>query len=554
MELIRGAFKRRWKYLAGGSFFMMGHQTGEALVPVAIGFFIDRAVGSGNYEELIPGVAILVVVFAGLSNSWRFGAGLLQRAAKGTEHDLRVRIVRRVLDPSAADTKRLPGELLSLATVDAERVGRISNVVATASGAFAALAVTTIVLLRISIPLGLLVLFGTIPLIALIQVLGRRLEAHSGSEQAGAARASGIANDLVSGLRVLKGIGAEDAAVERYRLASRASLQATVRAARTQATYQGLNMALTGSFLALVAYVGGRLAAEGEISIGDLIAALGLSQFLIGPMQRLTNVGAMFARGRASAARIASLLGASDDASVAGRTAEPARGGRVTFDNVSIGTLRSVSFEVGPGEMVGIAAADPADALHLLDLLDGTSQPEEGQVLLDGRPLDAFGAEVHRLAVLVVPHDSYLFAETLIENVRAPAPGPDVVWAIEASAADEVASNLPQGVDTLLSEGGRSLSGGQRQRVALARALAAAAPVLVLHDPTTAVDSVTEARIAAGIRAARPAQTTILLTTSPVLLAVTDRVIFLDDGVLQSDASHGDMMDSRADYRELVVS
>ena len=95
-----------------------------------------------------------------------------------------------------------------------------------ACGAFAALAVTTVVLLRISIPLGLLVLIGSIPLIALIQFLGRTLESHSGHEQAGAARAAGVANDLVSGLRVLKGIGAEDAAIERYRLASRDSLKA----------------------------------------------------------------------------------------------------------------------------------------------------------------------------------------------------------------------------------------------------------------------------------------------------------------------------------------
>ena len=213
--MIIGLLRSRWRSMAAGSAFMMGHQTGESLVPVAIGFFIDRAVRSGDYSDLLPGVVVLILVFAGLSNSWRFGAKFLQRAAKGAEHDLRVAVVRRVLDPAGpAGDNRLPGELLNIAAVDAERVGRIANVTATASGAFAALAVTSFVLLRISIPLGLLVIGGMVPLIALIQFLARTLERHSGAEQAEAARAAGIANDLVFGLRVLKGIGAEDAAVD----------------------------------------------------------------------------------------------------------------------------------------------------------------------------------------------------------------------------------------------------------------------------------------------------------------------------------------------------
>lgn len=554
-RVIWRALAARAPQVIGGSLLMMGHQTGESLVPVMIGLVIDTAVTGGDFDKLVPGIAGLALVFAFLSNSWRFGARLLQRAAKGAEHDLRVALTRKILDPAGgADAARLSGELLNIATADAERVGRLAQVTATAAGAFAALAVTTIVLLRISIPLGLLVLFGTIPLIALIQFLGRTLERHSRFEQAGAARAAGIANDLVAGLRVLKGIGAEEAAVQRYRKASRESLQATVRAANTQAIYQGINLALTGSFLALVALVGGRLAADGKISIGDLIAALGLTQFLIGPMYRLTNVGANLARGRASAARIADVLAAPAVIEHGGALLKAPVQGSLAFDSVSYASLAELNFAIEAGEFVGIVASEPGDALALLDCLSGAGRPTSGRISVDGVPIVSISPEELHAAVLVCPHDAFLFAETMLANIRPGASYAELQWAVEASAADEVADNLAEGIETMISTGGRSLSGGQRQRVGLARALAANPPILVLHDPTTAVDSVTESRIAAGIRDARLGQTTILVTTSPALLALTGRVIFLESGRIVSQAGHAELIEARSEYRDLVLS
>ncbi|WP_449066497.1 ATP-binding cassette domain-containing protein, partial [Planomonospora algeriensis] len=125
---------------------------------------------------------------------------------------------------------------------------------------------------------------------------------------------------------------------------------------------------------------------------------------------------------------------------------------------------------------------------------------------------------------------------------------------LTAAAADEVAAALPYGAATLLTERGASLSGGQRQRVALARALATAAPVLVLHDPTTAVDTATEARIAAGIRAARDGKTTIMVVTSPALLAVTDRVVFLDGGTAVAEGTHAELVHGDEAYRATVLA
>jgi putative ABC transport system ATP-binding protein len=192
-------------------------------------------------------------------------------------------------------------------------------------------------------------------------------------------------------------------------------------------------------------------------------------------------------------------------------------------------------------------------------------------VELDGTALTALGLDDVRAAMLVAEHDADLFEGTVLENVTAAVPTPagvedtaapaevmaaraGVAAAMAASGTDEVARALPDGVDTAVTARGRSLSGGQRQRVALARALAADAPVLVVHEPATAVDAVTETRIAAGIRDVRRGRTTLLVTNSPALLAVTDRVVLLHGGRVTATGVHERLVHERADYRTAVLT
>jgi putative ABC transport system ATP-binding protein len=182
-------------------------------------------------------------------------------------------------------------------------------------------------------------------------------------------------------------------------------------------------------------------------------------------------------------------------------------------------------------------------------------EPTSGRVELDGVALAEYAPADARKAVLVAAHDAELFSGTVRDNVRAGTPADrDLEPAMAAAQADQVADALPLGWDTTVSEQGRSLSGGQRQRVALARALAVDAPVLVLHDPTTAVDTVTEARIAAGLPALRRGRTTIVLTTSPALLAVADRVVVLDGGRISTEGTHDHLLRTDPRYRATVLS
>ncbi|MFF9011796.1 ABC transporter ATP-binding protein [Streptomyces sp. NPDC014870] len=559
-SVLRRALADQRRRVTVASFLGMAHQACEALVPVVIGLVIDQAVATSSSGALLRWLLVLAGLFLILSTCYRNSARLAEGAGESAAHRIRLDLGARVLDPrGGADAGRLPGALTAVATGDARRVGSVAAALPYTLSAIAGLAVSAVALLRISVPLGLLVLLGVPPLLWLGHVISRPLERRSEAEQEHAAHASGVAADLVGGLRVLKGIGAEAAAVDRYRETSRSSLASALRAATSRAWHDGAILALTGIFIAAIGLVGAHLAMNGSITVGELVAAVGLAQYLLGPFQLLTYVNGEFAQGRASADRIAEVL-ASPPAVAAGTAELPERvAGRLRLRGVTQGALRGVDLDIAAGSLVGVVARDAAAANDLLLCLGRELDPAEGSVELDGVPLTDLGPADARRAILVAHHDADLFEDSLLANVRAGAAAEgadpvDVGPALAASAADDVAQALPDGVDTLLTERGRSLSGGQRQRVALARALAADPPVLVVHDPTTAVDTVTEARIAARLRDLRKGRTTVLVTTSPALLAGTDVVVMLDDGRVAAEGSHPELVAAHESYRTAVLA
>ncbi|WP_263167618.1 ABC transporter ATP-binding protein [Streptomyces sp. SCSIO ZS0520] len=556
-SVLRGAIRGERRGVIGASFLASTHQVCEALVPVVIGVIIDEAVATGSTGTLLRWLLVLAVLFLVLSSAYRICARITEAAAERAAHALRLELSTRVLDPrGGADADRLPGALTSIATNDAKRVGAAAGVLPYGTAALAALALSAVLLLRISVPLGLLVLLGIPPLLWLGHRISRPLERRSETEQDRAAHASGVAADLVAGLRVLKGMGAESAAVARYRGTSQDSLGAALRAARSRAGHEGAVLSLTGVFIALIGLAGAYLAMRGDISVGELVAAVGLAQFLIGPFQLLTYVNAEYAQGRASARRIEEVLASPAAVEPGGASVPEPVAGSIRLSGVSHGALRGLDLDLAPGSLTGVVARDPAVAGALLRCLARETDPEEGSLSLDGVPLTGLDPDALRRLVLVAPHDADLFETSLLDNVRAgTGAGPEeIAPALAASAADDVAALLPEGLDTVLAERGRSLSGGQRQRVALARALAADRPVLVLHDPSTAVDTVTESRIAARLREIRRGRTTVLVTTSPALLAVTDRVVVLDGGTVSNEGPHARLVAEDASYRAAVLA
>ena len=211
---------------------------------------------------------------------------------------------------------------------------------------------------------------------------------------------------------------------------------------------------------------------------------------------------------------------------------------------------------VRPGEFVVVAAAEPSQASALADRLGRYVDPDgEQQVLFDNVPLTAMALDDVRATILVSDKDPRLFAGSLRDQLdpHRRASTADVDDAIDAAVAHDAVESIPGGLEGVLDERALGLSGGQRQRIALARALLANAPVLVLDEPTSAVDAYTEARIADTLLAYRAGKTTIVMSTSPLMLDRADRAVLLDDDRIVADGRHRELVSGDARYRSVVT-
>ncbi|MFC7493976.1 MULTISPECIES: ABC transporter ATP-binding protein [unclassified Nocardioides] len=544
--LIRRTLHRQRRRLAGAIALITLWQVCEAAVPILIGIVIDRAIAAGDLGRLILWGAVLCVHFAVLSLAYRFGSRVGFRAFQEEGHLLRTEVSAHVLAPRGARLDRLPGDVLAVATGDAEGVAAVIRQITFTVAGIAGLVVSAVVLATIDPLIASVVLVGVPVVLVCTQVLAPRLAHRAHERQEAIGRATGLATDLVRGLRPLKGIGAEAVAHARYQGQSRSAMRASMVAARSEGVLYGLTNALSMAFLAVVALVAGRQALDGDLSIGELVSVVGLAQFVAEPMGMIAYLVAQLARSRASARRLVVLFGAPPLVEVGDRVSSGVAS--LVLGEVTDGSLRSVSLEVAPGETVAVVAEDPADAEALMHLLRGEGRPTSGQVLVGGVPLTELRIEEAQRMLVVAEHHVDLFEGTLRSNVDHADRLTDERFATVMAASS--ATDLP---DEPVTVDGTTLSGGQRQRLGLARALAADPPVLVLHDPTTAVDAVTEQRIAEGIDAVRrPDGATLVLTSSPALLARADRVVHVVDGRVAAVGTHAALAELEA-YRAAVL-
>jgi ABC-type multidrug transport system fused ATPase/permease subunit len=326
---------------------------------------------------------------------------------------------------------------------------------------------------------------------------------------------------------------------------SRALLAEGYRVGAVSSWVDALTIAVPGMFLAAVVWLSARLVAAGEITVGQLVAVYGYTAILVVPVWFLLVSASDVIRGRVAARRIIALLSIVPDPAVArtGGAAAPARPADLADPDSGL-TVRD-------GELLGVATASPAEALALADRLGRfvTSEVRWGAVRLADVELTQV-----RARILVADPDAYLFAGTLREIlwIRPGLSDARLDEALHTASAADVVDALPEGLSSPVSARGRSLSGGQRQRVQLARALLAEPDILILVDPTSAVDAHTEARIGHRLRAARAGRTTVLLCTSPLLLGAADRVAYLDGGTLVGYGTHAELLATWPGYRALV--
>ncbi|BEL06138.1 ABC transporter ATP-binding protein [Actinoplanes sichuanensis] len=497
-------------------------QVGEAAVPVVTGLAIDRALATGDAGQLALWLGALVAAYVGLTVAAKFATQLTAYAIQLLQHRLRSTLSTRVLHPVGGSVHAPGGGVVSMMTNDVARLANGVQLVIMPIARITTIGFIAVSLLTTHWLLGLAVLVGAPAAVWLMGVLSERLSRDTREYQGLLATTVGLATDVVTGYRVVKGIRAETEATRRYRQASQETLAGAKRNAGLLGRFLMGAGVVTGTFVAAVMGLAGWFAVDGQLSIGELIAAVGLAQALLPQIQSIANDSIPnLAGARASSARILDAL--ETDVAVTPEPADAARPVVSRLPVLEVATL-STTIRVEPGELVGVRTDDLTAARVAEALLDPRGPGDEVTVRLDGIAARELTAHDYRSRVTFTPHRVMLFSGTIRDNLTATAATPELVTAaVRAAACDDFAADL----DLPVGEDGNRFSGGQLQRLALARALACDAPVLVLHDPTTAVDPVTEHTIAERLREVRAGRSTLLITSSPALLGSCDRVVDL---------------------------
>ena len=533
--------------LALGMGFGIVWMLAQAGLPWVLGRAIDEGLATGDSSTLLAWAGALL------------GLGVVQAVAGTLRHRVAVsnwlqsafRMMQLVahhaaLTGPAIRSRLTTGEVVATVSNDALRAGGAFDITARLAGAIASYFVVAAVLLSTSTFLGLVVLLGVPILVATLSFVIKPLQARQREQREEVGQLTAVGADTVAGLRVLRGIGGERVFFDRYRRRSEEVRLAGVRVALPQSTLDSAQVLLPGIFIVIVTWLGARFAIQGRISPGELVAFYGYAAFLVIPLRVAAEAVDKVTRALVGAHRMLAIL------RIEPMVAEPEAPASEPPPGAALSDARS-GLVLEPGLLTCVVTPSPDEGARLADRLGRFA--DDGLVTFGGVPVDSLPVAVMRRRVVVSETDPLLFAGPLREELDpwGRAGDAELLEAIAVADAADILESLPEGLDGHMEERGRSFSGGQRQRLTLARALLADAEILVLVEPTSAVDAHTEARIARRLREARRGRTTVVVTGSPLVLDQADRVVFLEDGRVAATGTHRELLESSAAYTDVVA-
>jgi ABC-type multidrug transport system fused ATPase/permease subunit len=539
--------KQQLPTILAGVFFGVLWMVSQALMPFAIG----RAIEDGIVEHDNAALAQWTLILLGLGGLQAFAGVMRHRFAVWNWLRASFRLAQVVAHHAAragpaVKRKLSTGEVVATVSNDCMRAGGAFDITARLAGALVSYAVVAAILLSSSLELGLLVLLGVPVLALLLGAVIKPLQARQREQREQIGKMTALGADTAAGLRVLRGIGGEQAFFDRYRRRSQQVRRAGVRVALPQSTLDAAQVFVPGLFVVLVTWIGARFALSGRIGPGELVAFYGYAAFLLIPLRTAAEAVDKITRSLVGARRMLDVL------TVEREISEPPEPVSEPPAGVPLADPRS-GLVVEPGLLTALVSARPEETTALADRL-GRFGDGDGVKLGDVRLAD-LPTDVLRRRVVVSEADPVLFSGTLRSELDPwqRAGDDEILGAVSVANAEDVLDALPDGLDAEVDERGRSFSGGQRQRLVLARALLSRAETLVLVEPTSAVDAHTEARIARRLREARADRTTVVVTTSPLLLDQADKVVLVEGGRVVAEGRHRELLRERADYRDTVT-
>jgi ATP-binding cassette subfamily B protein len=565
-RLLRAMLKAQRRNLLIGGFVGILWASFKVMVPQMTKYAINDGIEKEGpllrWAVIIGLLGVLTGVLSGMRRYVAF------RESRWAETLFRERLFRHVIGLHVGyhDTAQT-GQLMSRASSDLMQIqGFIVMIPITLSNVLQIFAVTAI--LFVTDPVLAVVALIPLPFVNLsARRFSHRIHPASIAVQAEQAQLANVVEESVSGIRVIKGFGAEQVQFDKLEQEANDILRESMKAARIRSSFIPAIDVLPALGLVAVLGVGGHRVLNGQLSIGDLVAFNVYLTLLIWPLRNIGMIVALGQRAAAALVRINEVLETkSEITDPANPQSLPTGGpevlGAVKFDHVQFGynqnfpVLSNFSLSITAGESIAIVGATGSGKSTIARLLLRFYDTNVGHVYLDGVDVRKLRLRDLRQQVGVVFEETVLFNDSVASNIafaRPDASQDDMERAAKLAGAHDFILQLPNGYQTIIGERGFSLSGGQRQRIAIARAIIADPRVLVLDDATSAVDPSKESEIRDAMRTVMSGRTTIVIAHRPGTIALADRVVFLDGGIIAATGKHDELVTSNERYREVLA-